>query len=66
MIITTDIDVPNIAVSTDYETQSYRIKALQSLASYRKTKLHVTHDELKNWVVDLKNGQVNSLPQCHS
>ena len=63
--MTITADMPNAMVSVDYDTQAYRIKALQSLASYRKTGLHVTHSELKNWLADLKNGQVKALPACH-
>lgn len=57
-------DAPETA-GVEYDTEAYRIKALQSLASYRKTGLHITHDELKNWLKDLENGQVRTLPECH-
>lgn len=46
--------------------QTYRIEALQSLTDYRETGLHITHDELKDWLNDLKQGKVRDLPECHN
>ncbi|STZ74815.1 Uncharacterised protein [Moraxella lacunata] len=64
MIITAE--APSTIADTGYDEENYRIKALQSLASYRKTGLHVTHDELKDWLNDLKDGLIRKAPQCHS
>ncbi len=33
---------------------------------YRSTGLHLTHDEVDEWLEKLENGQTAELPECHT
>lgn len=46
--------------------QAFYQRAEESYLHMRETGLHVTHEEVKDWLESLKTDNSKPLPQCHT
>lgn len=51
---------------TDEERQAWYREGIESLREYRRTGLHITLEELEEWVEKLKTDPHTPMPECHT
>jgi len=48
-----------------YSQKSFRKEAIKSWQEYQETGLHVTGDEIINWLASWGTGNKQEAPECH-
>jgi len=52
-------------VSREEKRQSFHQDAQAAWEDYQRTGLHLTHEEVGDWIAKLEAGEDAELPECH-
>jgi len=52
-------------VDREERKEQYKQEALSTWRNYQLTGLHVTEEEMNDWMDKIKNGEDAELPKCH-
>jgi predicted transcriptional regulator len=52
-------------VERQEKREQFRLETLAASERYRTTGLHLTDEEVDNWITSLENGEDAAPPECH-
>ena len=52
-------------VSREEQREAFRQEGIAAWEEYQRTGLHLTGDEVRGWIEQIRQGQKVSMPKCH-